>query len=56
MTKNMFIEGDCDSCEQKEMCPVYTGRSCKLALNHLEELRPTPIPSEEEVEYSVSRG
>lgn len=30
---------DCEACDNKELCPVYMGRSCLLVKEHEEELQ-----------------
>ena len=34
-----LIENTCESCIQKELCPVYMGASCNLVREHGEEIR-----------------
>jgi len=34
-----LIENTCESCIQKELCPVYMGESCNLVREHEEEIR-----------------
>lgn len=32
-----LIINDCEVCEQKELCPVYMGQSCRLVEERLQE-------------------
>ena len=33
-----LIENTCESCIQKELCPVYMGEHCSLVREHEEEV------------------
>lgn len=35
----MAVVDDCEKCEQKELCPVYSGDHCLLVQEHEEELK-----------------
>ena len=35
------VECVCESCENKELCPVYTGQSCLLVKEHEEGIAGT---------------
>jgi len=36
--EEQLIGNVCESCGQKELCPVYLGQSCLLVQEHLQEI------------------